>query len=318
MAKEKILVTGLVSKAGLNKLFDRFDVLYSEKPFSREFVLENLKDYDGLLLMGMPADKELIDAGKNLKIISVNGVGYDHVDIAYAQEKGILVANSPQSVRKPTAEMTFALLLAATKRLYLYDKIVRSGSWVDVSEEKYQGMALADSTLGIFGMGRIGSTVAKFAQSFEMKVIYNDPKRLPEKLEEELGIDYRSFDDLIAESDVISIHAPLFPSTRGIFDSDVFKKMKQSSYLINAARGPIVNEAALVTALKTGEIAGAGLDVFEYEPKVSAELRELDNVIMAPHAGTGTVAGRKEIAEEAANNLIAFFAGNPVNIVNPS
>ncbi|WP_440897289.1 NAD(P)-dependent oxidoreductase [Amphibacillus sp. Q70] len=317
MAKPKILVTGIVSKDGLNELREKCDVTYSKDEFSREYVLEHLNEYDGLLLMGMKADKELIDAGKNLKVISVNGVGFDHVDIEYAKSKGIIVSNSPQSVRIPTAEMTFALILAAAKRLSFYDKVVREGNWIDVSHEKYQGLSLDNTTLGIFGMGRIGQTVAKIAQAFNMRVIYNDATRLSVDVEKELGFEFVDFEELLTTSDVLTIHVPLLNTTKGIFNDDAFRKMKKTSYIINAARGPIIKEADLVKALKNYEIAGAGLDVFEFEPTVSAELRSLDNVIMAPHAGTGTVAGRRVIAEEASNNLISyFFMNKPIHVVN--
>ncbi|MFR4925528.1 MAG: NAD(P)-dependent oxidoreductase [Streptococcus agalactiae] len=317
MDKKKILVTGIVPKEGLRKLMDRFDVTYSEdRPFSRDYVLEHLSEYDGWLLMGQKGDKEMIDAGENLQIISLNAVGFDHVDTAYAKEKGIIVSNSPQAVRVPTAEMTFALILAASKRLAFYDSIVRSGEWIDPSEQRYQGLTLRGSTLGIYGMGRIGLTVANFAKAFGMTVVYNDVYRLPEDKEKELGVTYLEFDQLIKTADVITIHAPALPSTIHKFNKDVFAKMKNRSYLINAARGPIVSEEALIEALKEGEIAGAGLDVFENEPQVSEGLRSLDNVIMSPHAGTGTIEGRRTLAEEAADNIIAFFDGKPQNIVN--
>ncbi|CZT40217.1 NAD(P)-dependent oxidoreductase [Streptococcus agalactiae] len=317
MDKKKILVTGIVPKEGLRKLMDRFDVTYSEdRPFSRDYVLEHLSEYDGWLLMGQKGDKEMIDAGENLQIISLNAVGFDHVDTAYAKEKGIIVSNSPQAVRVPAAEMTFALILAASKRLAFYDSIVRSGEWIDPSEQRYQGLTLQGSTLGIYGMGRIGLTVANFAKAFGMTVVYNDVYRLPEDKEKELGVTYLEFDQLIETADVITIHAPALPSTIHKFNKDVFTKMKNRSYLINAARGPIVSEEALIEALKEGEIAGAGLDVFENEPQVSEGLRSLDNVIMSPHAGTGTIEGRRTLAEEAADNIIAFFDGKPQNIVN--
>lgn len=317
MDKKKILVTGIVPKEGLRKLMDRFDVTYSEdRPFSRDYVLEHLSEYDGWLLMGQKGDKEMIDAGENLQIISLNAVGFDHVDTAYAKEKGIVVSNSPQAVRVPTAEMTFALILAASKRLAFYDSIVRSGEWIDPSEQRYQGLTLQGSTLGIYGMGRIGLTVANFAKAFGMTVVYNDVYRLPEDKEKELGVTYLEFDQLIETADVITIHAPALPSTIHKFNKDVFAKMKNRSYLINAARGPVVSEEALIEALKEGEIAGAGLDVFENEPQVSEGLRSLDNVIMSPHAGTGTIEGRRTLAEEAADNIIAFFDGKPQNIVN--
>ncbi|NYS49005.1 dihydrofolate reductase [Streptococcus danieliae] len=317
MAKKKVLVTGIVPKEGLTKLMAEFDVTYSEgEPFTRDYVLEHLGEYDAWLLMGQKGDREMLDAGKNLELISLNAVGFDHVDIEYAKSKGITVSNSPQAVRVPTAEMTFSLLLAATKRLAFYDQVVRRGDWIDPSEQRYQGLTLEGATLGIYGMGRIGSTVAGFAKAFGMKILYHDPYRLPEEREAELGLTYVSFDQLVESSDVITIHAPYLPSTKHKFNWEVFKKMKNRSYLINAARGPIVSEADLIEALQTGEIAGVGLDVFEFEPAVAEELRALDNVIMTPHAGTGTIEGRRTLAEEAADNIISYFAGKPVNVVN--
>ena len=249
MAKEKVLVTGIVPKEGLTELMEKFDVTYSEEPFTREYVLENLHKYDALLLMGQKADKELIEAGKNLKLISLNAVGFDHVDIEFAKSKGIVVENSPQAVRVPTAEMTFALLLAATKRLAFYDKIVREGNWIDPSERKYQGLTLEGATLGVYGFGRIGQTVSKLAQSFGMKVLYHDTFRLSEEKEKELNVKYVEFDELLKNSDVITIHAPGLPTTKGKFNKEAFKKMKNRSYLINAARGPIIVEADLVEEL---------------------------------------------------------------------
>lgn len=317
MAKKKILVTGVVPKEGLTSLMEEFDVTYSDgEPFSREYVLEHLGEYDGWLLMGQKGDKEMIDAGKNLQIISLNAVGYDHVDVKYAKEKGIVVSNSPQAVRIPTAEMTMTLILAATKRLAFYDKVVRNGEWLDPSERRYQGMSLHGATLGIYGMGGIGQSVAKLAIAFGMKIIYCNNSRLPEELEREYNATYVTFDELVEQADVITLHTPLLPSTKHKFNKEVFKKMKNRSYLINAARGPIVSEKDLIEALTTGEIAGAGLDVFEFEPQVSEKLRALDNVIMAPHAGTGTIEGRRILAEEAANNIHEFFAGNLINVIN--
>ncbi len=317
MSKAKVLVTGIIPEQGLTELKEVFDVFYDPEVETREWVLEHLKEYDGLLLMGTKADKELIDAGTNLKIITANGVGFDHIDIEYAKEKGIVVSNCPTGVRVPTAEMTFALLLATVRRLFFYDKVVRSGNWIDVSEQKYMGMSLQGKTLGVYGFGRIGSEVAKFCQALGMKVIYNDPHPLDAKLEAELDVKYADFDTLVKEADVITLHAPALPSTTGIFNSKVFDEMKDTAYIVNAARGVLIKQDDLIDALKNHKIAGAGLDVFETEPEVPVELRELDNVIMSPHAGTGTLEARTAIAKEASNNLISFLRdGKPSNQVN--
>lgn len=318
MSKAKILVTGIIPEQGLVELKKNFDVFYNSEIETREWILEHLHEYDGLLLMGTKADKELIDAaGSNMKIITANGVGFDHIDIEYAKNKGIVVSNCPTGVRIPTAEMTFALILAAVRRLHFYDKIVRSGNWVDVSKQEYMGMSLQGKTLGVYGMGRIGSEVAKFCQAIGMNVIYNDPHKLSPELEKRLDVKYVDFTTLVKESDVITLHAPALPSTTGIFNAEVFDQMKNTAYIVNAARGALIKQDDLIDALKNHKIAGAGLDVFETEPKVPAALRELDNVILSPHAGTGTLEARTAIAKEASNNLISFFKdGKPVNWVN--
>lgn len=317
MSKAKILVTGIIPEQGLTELREVFDVFYDPEIETREWILENLAQYDGLLLMGTKADKELIDAGTNLKIITANGVGFDHIDIEYAKSKGIVVTNCPMGVRVPTAEMTVALMLATVRRLYFYDKIVRQGDWIDVSEQQYMGMSLQEKTLGVYGFGRIGSEVARVAQVLGMKVIYNDAYRLDEELEAKLDVTYVDFETLVTTSDVITLHAPALPSTTGIFNADVFKKMKDTAYIINAARGVLIKQDDLIEALKTNQIAGAGLDVFETEPDIPMALRQLDNVIMAPHAGTGTLEARTAIAKEASANLIAFLRDGQVqNQVN--
>ncbi|KRL56085.1 NAD(P)-dependent oxidoreductase [Furfurilactobacillus rossiae] len=317
MIKAKILVTGIIPEQGLTELREVFDVTYEPEKETREWILANVKNFDGLLLMGTKGDRELIDAGSNLKIITANGVGFDHIDIEYAKSKGIVVSNCPMGVRVPTAEMTFALILATVRRLYFYDKVVRSGNWMDVSEQKYMGMSLQGKTLGVYGMGRIGSEVAKFCQVLGMNVIYNDARRLDKDLEEKLAVKFVDFDTLVSTSDVITLHAPALPSTVGIFNENVFDKMKNTAYLVNAARGILVKQNDLIKALQDGQIAGAGLDVFETEPNIPESLRALDNVILSPHAGTGTLEARTAIAKEASQNLISFLRdGTAINQVN--
>lgn len=318
MALKKVLVTGIIPKQGIKLLEENFDVTYSEnQPFTREWILEHIHEFDGLLLMGTQGDKELIDAASNLKIIAVNAVGFDHVDIKYAQEKGIVVSNSPQSVRIPTAEMTIALLLATTRHLHEYDQSIRSGKWIDVSEPQFMGTSLQGKTLGIFGMGRIGSTVAKFAQTLDMKVVYNDAHRLSKELESDLNVSYVDFDKLITTSDVITLHAPALPTTTGKFNAAVFEKMKKSAYIINAARGVLINQNDLIAALESRNISGAGLDVFETEPEIPDRLLKLPNVIMSPHAGTGTLEARIAIANEASENIISLLIDDKArNMVN--
>lgn len=314
----KVLVTGKAPEQGIKKLREVFDVTYpQDKQFSRAEVLQMLPEYDGVLLVGLKGDRELIDAGSNLKIIATSGVGFDHVDIDYAQEKGIVVANTPQAVRLPTAEMTIALLLAAVRRLHVYDQDLRAGNWPDLGEVQNMGMSLDGKTLGIYGMGRIGSTVGQFAQLLGMKVIYNKRHPLSTAEEQKLNVSYADFSTLIKDSDVITLHAPLTPQTKEVFNSSVFNEMKPTAYIINTARGQLINQDDLITALKNKTIAGAGLDVFAQEPEVPEALCALDNVVLTPHAGTATLEARTAIANEASENLIALLRdGRAKNMVN--
>ena len=308
----------MVPRSGLDKLYDSFDVTYSDdNPFTREQVLKILPDMDGVLLMGEKADKEFIDVGKNLKVIAVNGVGYDNVDITYAWERKIFVCNSPKSVQAPTAELTICLMLAAARRVGYYDRSLRQGIWQNVSNEAEMGFSLCGSTLGIVGMGRIGMAVARRAQVLGMDIIYYDPARISSEMEKVLRAKSVSFDELVKDADVITIHTPLMDSTYHLFGKEEFGKMKKSAFIVNAARGPIIDEAALITALKEGAIAGAGLDVFENEPEIPQAMLKLENVTMTPHAGTGCLSSRIILAGESADNIIAVLVdGAPKNVVN--
>lgn len=314
----KILVTGLVPKKGILELYKYFTVIYNDKiPFSNNQIYEYLPEIDGVLLMGEKADKEFIDRSKKLKIIAVNGVGYDNVNINYAREKNILVCNSPQSVLEPTAELTMGLILTLTRRISYYDRNLRAGIWKNVSDEKEMGFTLQGATLGIVGMGRIGKSVAKKAYAFGMKVIYSDYNPVSDGIPHEINAEKVDFNVLLEKSDIITIHTPLSPNTFHLFDEEQFKTMKKSAFIINAARGPIINEKTLVQALKNETIAGAALDVFEFEPNINNELLQMENVVLTPHAGTGCLSSRINIAFESSNNLISYLINNnPINVVN--
>ncbi|MGN1279470.1 MAG: NAD(P)-dependent oxidoreductase [Limosilactobacillus sp.] len=317
MAKAKILVTGLVPDQGLAELKQTFEVFHEPKIETRQWILAHLGEYDGLLLAGTRADRELIDAGRRLKIITTFGVGFDHVDIDYAKQRGIVVTNCPKSVRVPTAELTLTLLLATVRRLHFYDHEIRRGNWVNVAQPANMGTSLQGKTLGVYGMGRIGATVARFCRMLGMQIIYNNRHRVAPELEAELAARYVDFATLVKEADVLTLHAPATSATTAVFDAAVFDQMKDTAYLINTARGALVNQDDLIQALEEHQIAGAGLDVFEDEPVVPEALTKLDNVVLSPHVGSGTMDARVAMAHEAANNLIACLRdGRPVNQVN--
>ena len=316
MSKLKILVAGLVPDEGLVELKRDFAVDH-QPDASRAWILKHLGEYDGLLLASTRADRELIDAGKKLKIITTFGVGYDHVDVDYARECGIIVTNCPISVRIPTAEMALTLMLATVRRLHFYDHAMRQGEWVNVSQPVNMGTSMQGKTLGVYGMGRIGAAVARFGRMLGMRVIYHNRHRVDPQLEQELAARYVDFTTLVKTADVLALHAPALPSTQGVFNAVVFAQMKDTAYLINTARGALVNQDDLAVALRDRQIAGAGLDVFVDEPAIPMALTKLDNVVLSPHAGTGTREARLAIAREAADNLISYLRdGQVVNRVN--
>ncbi|MBS0949624.1 dihydrofolate reductase [Weissella minor] len=318
MTKPKILLTGLPHPDQIAEYSDRFEFTYAtDKPYTREELLAQLPEQDGVVLFGYKADKEFIDTGANLKIIATNSVGFDHVDIDYAQSKGIVVANTPAAVRVPTAETALTLMLSVTRRFNEYNNKMHAGEWTPMTNVDNLGTSVQGKTLGIFGMGRIGKTMAGFGQMLGMDVIYHNRHQLSPEAEAEAGVKFVSFDELVQQADVLSLHAPATPETANIINADVFKAMKPSAFLINVARGALVNEADLEVALKEHQIAGAGLDVYADEPNVPAGLTQFENVVMTPHAGTGTVEAQTAIFVEALNNLVATLLDEqPTNMVN--
>lgn len=321
MSKAKVLVLGGLREDALTDLKDFCDVVIGpagHRPDDdREWVLDHIADYDGVIVAKMSFDRKMIDAGKNLKIISTYGVGFDHIDVEYAKQKGIVVSNCPQSVLRPTAELAWAFILGSARRLRYYDHTLREGVFLNADEYDNQGYSIEGKTLAILGMGNIGQQVARFAKAFGMKVIYHNRHQLDEKVENELGATYVSFDELVKQADFLTLHLPLNEDSYHVINADVFKQMKETAFLINVARGSIVNGDDLVAALKKGEIAGAALDVFENEPHPKQELVEMDNVIMTPHVGSATHVARVNLTKEAANNVLSFFKdGKALNQIN--
>lgn len=284
--------------------------LYTGPPeaMPRAEFLKRAQDKDGLLTMlSERVDAELLDAaGPRLKIVANHAVGYDNIDVEECTRRGVLVANTPDVLTESTADLAWALILASVRRIAEADRFLRTGKpWV-WGPRMMLGHDLYGRTLGIVGYGRIGKATARRAEGFGMRVIHNSRSG---------GV---SFDSLVAESDVISIHAPLTPETRHLFDADTFRRMKPTAVLVNTARGPLVDEAALAKALRAGEIFAAGLDVFEREPQVEAALLDLDNVTLAPHLGSATVQTRAAMGLFAVRNLLDGIAGHrPRALVNP-
>ncbi len=262
-------------------------------------------------------DKEILDKAPKLELIANYGVGFNNIDVPYATEKGVVVTNIPESTREPTAEFAFALMLAAGRRVGYYDRKLRTPEGVSWGVYKDGGMPLYGKTLGIIGMGRIGQSLARRAVASGMRIIYHNRNRLDRAIEVRYDARYVSLDELLVTADYISLNAPSTPETLRMIGEEQFNRMKSTAVFINTARGNMVDEMALVRALGEGKIWAAGLDVYENEPHILPELLELDNVVLAPHAGTKTMEDRIHMSIEMCRNIVGFYEGTfPVSRVN--
>jgi glyoxylate reductase len=301
-------------------LYDVCDVEYwdkTERP-SREEFLKRVKDKEGLIcLLTERINEELLRAAPKLRIVSNVAVGFDNIDVPACTKRGVVATNTPGVLDETTADFAWALMMAVARRVVEGDTLVRTGNWKGWNLDQLIGTDVWGKTLGIVGFGRIGKALARRAGGFKMKVIYTCRNRVPASIEKELNAEYRDFNALLAESDFVSVHVPLSTETRALFDVPKLFRMKSTAFLINTARGPVVDEAALVHALESGKIAGAGLDVFENEPFIHPGLKR-PNVVLAPHLGSATHETRGKMATMAAENLSALFRGQrPPNMLNP-
>ena len=310
----KILVTYNLPRLPFENLPSDWEITFpSNEQMSREEIIHLLPEYDVLLTIFHShdiVDKEIIDVGTKLKLISNYGVGYNNIDVQYAREKGVTVTNTPRSVNNPTAELAMALMLSAARRVSECNFRIRKEKESMWGTMKNLGFSLEGKTLGIIGMGNIGRNVARKAEAFGMKVIYYNRRT------EIAGYQRTDLDTLLQTSDFISLPTPLTAETRHLIDIREFSLMKPTAILVNTARGAVINEKALAEALRNRAIAGAALDVFEDEPHITEALYEFDNVVLTPHIGTGTIDTRIAMAEEALTNIRNFFNGTPTNVVN--
>jgi len=271
-----------------------------------------LADADALLcLLTDRVDAALLERAPRLRIMANAVVGYEHVDVRACAARGIVVTNTPDVLTEATADLAWALILAAVRRLPQAERSLRAGEFHGWGFWDYLGGDLAGGTLGIYGMGRIGRAVARRAGGFGMRVVSHSRPRLPAEEEARLGAEPVSFGDLLARSDVLTLHAPLTPETRHAIGREALGRMKPGAFLVNTARGALVDEAALVEALRGGGLAGAGLDVYEREPELAPGLLELDNVVLLPHVGSATRETRTRMAMVAARNVHAVLGGHP-------
>lgn len=322
MKRWEVLLTRRIPEAGMDLLREPCVVrLWEEdRPIPRSELLKLVQGVDGIIcLLSDPMDAEVMAAaGERLKVIATMAVGYDNIDLAEATRRGIVVGNTPGVLTEATADLTWALLLAVGRRIVEGDQLVRSGAWTGWAPTQLVGADFRGRILGIVGLGRIGKAVARRARGFGMEVVYCNRRRLAESEEAEIPARYLPLEELLAASDFVSLHCPLNAESYHLLGPEQIARMKQSAYLINVARGPVVDEAALVEALRAGRIAGAAFDVYEHEPRLTPGLAELNNVVLAPHLGSASVQTRNQMAVMTARNLLAGLRGElPPWCVNP-
>ncbi len=316
----KALVTAKLSEEILSPLRPAHDLIVNPNdfPMSHAEVLDKVRDKDGLLCtISDRIDAELMDCAPGLKMIANFGVGYDNIDVPESSARGIKVSNTPGVLTDATADLAFSLILAVARRVVEGDSRTRSGKWGPWAPFGFLGSEVTGKTLGIIGLGQIGKEVARRAKGFRMPILYHNRKRIPENEELQLGAKYVDLETLLKESDFVSIHVLLNDQSRGLIGANELGLMKPSAFLINVSRGPVINENALVDALKAKKIAGAGLDVYEKEPKLAEGLAELNNTILTPHMGSATIETRIAMGKLAVKNLNAGLMGQrPPNCLN--
>jgi glyoxylate reductase len=320
MPKPKVYSTHPLFEDARKILDANCDIQYwadAERP-SRDEVLRRVKDREGLVcLLTEKINEEFLRGAPKLRIVSNVAVGFDNIDLDACTKRGVVATNTPGVLDETTADFAWTLLLAVARRLVEGELLARSGNWKGWNLDQLCGADVWGKTLGIVGFGRIGRAVARRASGFQMKVIYTDAVRAPKEDEKSVNAEFRDMNSLLADSDFISLHVPLLPDTRGLFDAPKFYRMKPTAFLINTSRGPVVDEAALVAALEAKKIAGAALDVYENEPFIHPGLKR-PNVVLAPHLASASLETRSKMAVMAANNMIALFKGQrPANMLNP-
>jgi glyoxylate reductase len=321
-SRPKVLVTRRLPDPAMDRLRSVFDldVNRRERNLTAREILERIEDQDGLLCMLTDRiGKPVIAAGRSLRVIANYAVGYNNIDVRLCTERGISVTNTPGVLTETTADLAFALLISAARRIPEADRFMRAGRFKGWEPELFLGEDVFGKTIGIIGLGRIGQAVARRARGFDMRAVYYEPKRFGRGLEKKLGVEYRSLDRLLRESDFITIHLPLTPGTRHLISRREFALMKQTAILVNTSRGPVIDEPALVQALRGGRIATAGLDVYEREPNLTARLAKLPNAVLLPHIGSATFATRTKMAMMCVENLVCVLVKGrkPPNLVNP-
>jgi gluconate 2-dehydrogenase len=320
-SRSKVLVTREVFDDVLEYLSQYFEVTsnQSDLPMDAETLAVKLSDKEGAMItLSERIDAALLARCPNLKAVCNIAVGYNNIDLEACRKAGVMATNTPGVLDDTTGDFTWTLILATARRLTEAEAYLRAGQWDRWKLKQFLGLDVHHATLGIFGLGRIGQVVARRAIGFEMKVIYYDTCRMPAEIEEACRATFVSKEELLKQADIVTIHVPYSSETHHLIGKRELEQMKTSAILINASRGGVVDDAALIEALRSGIIAGAGLDVFENEPKFNPKFLELKNVVLAPHIASSSKATRHKMAMLAAENLVvALTIGHPPNLLNP-
>ena len=320
MSLPKVFITRPLPHPVVERLATRCDCKMhpEDAPLDLQRLTEACREVEGLMVVGARVGHEVLEHAPRLRVIANVGVGYDNIDVNACTRRRIVVTNTPDVLTETTADLSFALLMAVARRVVEGDRYVREGRWRYTLWECLWGADIYGKTLGVYGLGRIGKAVARRARGFSMRVLYYDIVRPTFALEQELGAQFVDRETLLREADFLTLHVPLTPATHHLISVRELALLKPTAFLINAARGKVVDEVALVEALESRRIAGAGLDVFEQEPQVHPVLLTLPNVVLTPHVGSATYETRLAMAMLAADNLLAVLEGcRPPNPVNP-
>jgi len=322
MNRPKVFVTQPIAESALARLRAVADVEVnpdSSRVLPKDKLIEAVKRADILIsLLHDTVDRDVLTANPKLKAVSSMNITADKIDLASATELGIPVTNITAMVTDSTADIAFGLLLTVARNIVLGDTQFRQGIYPGSQSNHFAGFAVSGKTLGLVGLGRIGQAVARRGRGFGMKIIYCDPKRQSPEVEQKLEAEYRTMEEVLREADFVSLHPQFTPATKHLMSDAQFALMKKSSFIINTSRGPVIDEAALVRALKGKKIAGAGLDVYEFEPTPSRELVAMKNVVLTPHLGSGVLELREGMANVVVDNTIALIEGKPpVSCMNP-
>lgn len=320
LQRPKVLITRPIQQSVIDQISQHCDVQVHpvDEPMPPAVLASAMRDVDGVMPAGVRISKEIIDAAPRLRVVSNIAVGYDNIDVEACNRRHILVTNTAGVLTEATADLAFALLLAVGRRVAEGDRYVRGGHWKQWEWNCLWGTEMQGKTLGLYGFGRIAQATARRARGFSMRILYHARHRVSAEIEKEFAAEFVDRETLLRRSDFLSMHVPLTPETRHAVGASELALMKPSAFLINAARGPVVDEEALVQALQSGRLAGAGLDVFEDEPRVHPALIAMDNVTLSPHVGSATAETRLRMALLASENLLAALRGErPPNLVNP-